>query len=504
MTNQNEGVNSVSLPHPVFSAEWVRQAECQAAQQMGISLFTLMQRAASAAFICAQQLFPQARHWLVLCGHGNNGGDGYEMARLARQAGIDVTLLAVDCGKPLPEEARAAQQGWCAAGGEIGCVESTWPNDIDLIVDGLLGTGLSHSPREPYQHLIMAINQHAAPVFSLDVPSGLVAESGCVPGVAVQADHTMTFLALKPGLLTGLARDYVGVLHHDALGLEHWFAQQVPLLQRIDASCLAQWLIPRRPCSHKGEHGRLLLVGGNCGFGGAIRMAGEAALRSGAGLVRVLTHKQHVAPLLAACPELMVQELTDETLRAGEAWADVLLIGPGLGQDQWAKDALSLIACSNKPSLWDADALNLLAISPDTRHNRVLTPHPGEAARLLGCSVAEIESDRLLSITKLVQKYGGAVVLKGAGSLIADAQGELAIADVGNPGMATGGMGDVLAGMIAAFIAQKLPLYRAACVGVVAHGAVADLLAARQGTRGLLPTDLLPYIPSVVNPEMKK
>jgi hydroxyethylthiazole kinase-like uncharacterized protein yjeF len=224
------------------------------------------------------------------------------------------------------------------------------------------------------------------------------------------------------------------------------------------------------------------LVGGDRRFGGAIRMAAEAALRSGAGLVRVLTHIEHVAPLLAARPELMAQALDEATLRQAMQWADVLVIGPGLGQAEWGKNALNVLQTSDKPALWDADALNLLALNPEKRQNRVMTPHPGEAARLLSCSTADIESDRLLAVRKLTARYGGVAVLKGAGTLIADEQ----------------------SGIIGGLLAQKLPLYNAACAGCVVHGAAGDRVAERQGTRGMLATDLLPDILHFVNPEWAK
>lgn len=463
-----------------------------------------MQRAAAAAFSLARLEFPLARHWLVLCGHGNNGGDGYEVALLARAAGIQVTLLAVESQKPLPDEAQAAQQGWEKAGEQTLNADADWPEDIDFIVDGLLGTGLSSAPRAPYAGLIAAINQHPAPVLALDIPSGLNAATGVVEGDAVNADVTVSFIALKPGLLTGKARDHVGKLHCDALGLESWLCGHLPVLQRLDASQLADWLHPRRPCSHKGDHGHLLVVGGDIGFAGAIRMAAEAALRAGAGMVRVLTHKQHLGPLLTARPELMVQELDEKSLAEGLEWADIVVLGPGMGQRTWGKKAFKQVTESQKTALFDADALNLLAITPQKRQNRVLTPHPGEASRLLGCSVKEIESDRLLAARKLSQRYGGVVVLKGAGSLISQDDGPLALADVGNAGMATGGMGDVLSGIIGGLLAQKLSLFAAACAGTVVHGAAADQLARVQGTRGMLATDLLTVIAPLVNPDLKK
>lgn len=504
MTNQREKRNGASLPHSVFSADWLRQAERQAAQDTGISLFTLMQRAAKAAFLLAQREFPKAHHWLILCGHGNNGGDGFEVARLAKAAGCRVTLLAVESEKPLPDEAESARLSWQKAGGDIGAPDSQWPQDVDLIIDGLLGTGLSSAPRAPYDALIASVNALSVPVISLDIPSGLDAQTGQAAGRVVHATHTISFIALKPGLLTGQARDYVGQLHCDALGLESWLGGHLAQLQRLDALQLGQWLHPRRPCSHKGEHGRLLVVGGDTGFAGAILMASEAALRTGAGLVRVLTHKEHAGPLLTARPELMVQELTAQSLDEGLEWADVLVIGPGLGQKEWGKQAVERALKWNKPALWDADALNLLAINPEKRQNRVLTPHPGEAARLLGCSTKEIESDRLLSVRRLTERYGGVVVLKGAGTLIAREHGEMAVADVGNAGMASGGMGDVLSGIIGGLLAQKLNVYDAACAGTVVHGAAADEIALRQGTRGMLATDLIAVIAPLVNPDLKK
>ena len=376
------------------------------------------------------------------------------------------------------------------------------PQDVDLIIDGLLGTGLQNAPRDNVVSLIEQANHFPAPIIALDIPSGLNAQTGATPGAVVQAAYTITFIALKPGLLTGKARDVVGQLRHHALGLEAWLTQQPTHLNRLDASQLAQWFTPRRPTSHKGDHGRLLVIGGDRGTAGAIRMAGEAALRAGAGLVKVLTRVENIAPIITARPELMVDELTQQSLDESLAWADVVVIGPGLGQAPWGKQALRKIDNFCKATLWDADALNLLAINPDKRHNRVITPHPGEAARLLNCSVAEIENDRLLSAQRLVKRYGGVVVLKGAGTIVADERGVMSIIDAGNAGMASGGMGDVLSGIIGALLGQALSPYDAACAGCIAHGAAADELAARYGTRGMLATDLFSTLRRVVNPDV--
>jgi NAD(P)H-hydrate epimerase len=200
----------------------------------------------------------------------------------------------------------------------------------------------------------------------------------------------------------------------------------------------------------------------------------------------------------------MVPRLTDDTLQQALAWADVVVIDPGLGIGEWARNTLKVLQFNNKPALWDADTLNLLALNPEKRQNRVNTPHPGEAARLLGCRIADIESNCLLSVRKLAQNYGGVVVLKGAGTLIASEHGEMTIADVGNAGMASGGMGDVLSGIIGGLLAQKPSLYDAACAGCVVHGTATDSVANKQGTRGLLATDLFAEIPYYVNPGLAK
>ena len=492
---------SKSIPHSVWPADWLRHSEKEAADILGLTLYELMLRAGEAAFQVAREHYPSARHWLILCGGGNNGGDGYVVARLCQAAGIQVTLLDAGGNKPLPEEAQQARQAWLNAGGIPHHEQAPWPESIDLIIDGILGTGLNTAPRNNVATLITQINNHPAPTIALDIPSGLLADTGAAPGAVVQADHCVTFITLKPGLLTGKARDVVGELHHTSLGLDAWLEINPAPIMRFDSQNLASWLPPRRPTSHKGDNGRLAIIGGDSGTAGAIRLAGEASVRSGAGLVRVMTRAENSIPLLTARPELMVHELTPESLDEALEWADVIAIGPGLGQKTWGQEALKRVEKSDKSMLWDADALNLLAISPDKRQNRIITPHPGEAARLLNCSIAQIESDRLQSARQLVKQYGGVVVLKGAGTIVAS-EYALAIIDVGNAGMGSGGMGDVLSGIIAALLAQKLTPFEAACAGCVAHGAAADMIARSTGTRGMLATDLFAALYPFINPDL--
>ncbi|MGL4858683.1 MAG: bifunctional ADP-dependent NAD(P)H-hydrate dehydratase/NAD(P)H-hydrate epimerase [Enterobacteriaceae bacterium] len=487
------------LPHSVYYADWIRKEERHGAQQLGIAMTELMERAGSEVFHLCRRLYPQARHWLILCGKGNNGGDGFVVARLARQIGVQVTLVACQSNDPQPEEAQQAKARWLQMAGEIISEQTPWPESVDLIIDALLGIGLNSAPRPPWSDLIARANAHSAPIVAIDIPSGLLADSGVALGEVICATHTQTVVALKPGLLTGQARDWVGQLHYADLGLAGWLQEKQAPVERLDQTQLCQWLPRRRRCAHKGEFGRLLLIGGDIGYGGAIRLAGEAALRSGAGLVRVLTHPRHVSALLAARPELMVEACDDQVLSEALQWADTLVVGPGLGQRSWGRQIMEQVVLCTLPAVWDADALNMLSADGNKQHNRILTPHPGEAARLLKCTVAEIESDRLLSARRLVEMYGGIAVLKGAGTIITDGQ-KCAIADVGNPGMGTGGMGDILSGIAGGLLAQKLPLYSAACAATVVHGAAADSVAAQQGERGMIATDLLTHLTHWLNP----
>lgn len=267
--------NPASIPHSVWHTDDIRRMEREAADSLGLTLYELMQRAGEAAFQVTREAYPNARHWLVLCGHGNNGGDGYVVARLAKAQGLDVTLLAQESDKALPEEAQQARDAWLNAGGVIHAADINGSDSVDVIIDALSGTGLKHAPREPLSTLIERANRHPAPVVAIDIPSGLLAQTGATPGAVINAAHTVTFIALKPGLLTGKARDVTGRLHVSTLGLDDWLAGQNAPLQRFDAQQLVHWLTPRRPTSHKGSHGRLVIIGGDHGTAGAIRMTGK-------------------------------------------------------------------------------------------------------------------------------------------------------------------------------------------------------------------------------------
>ncbi|MGH8458750.1 MAG: NAD(P)H-hydrate dehydratase, partial [Nevskiales bacterium] len=377
--------------------------------------------------------------------------------------------------------------------------------DAEVIVDALLGIGLTRPAEGAFRQIIDAINHaHAGGVrvLAVDIPSGLDADRGIVLGAAVKADVTVCFIGLKLGLLTGVGSHHCGRLVFAGLDIPTAaYTGLTPAALRITDSQRRAALPPRRRDAHKGSHGHVVLIGGDAGMAGAIRLAGEACLRGGAGLVSIATRAAHAALITQARPELMcqgIEQLSD--LDPLLARASVIAIGPGLGQSDWGHVIWDKIKSSSLPMVADADALNLLAQKPFHRDDWVLTPHPGEAARLLGCGSAKIQADRPAAVAALAERYGGVVVLKGAGTLVQVAGEGLHVCDAGNPGMATGGMGDLLCGVIAALRAQGLDAATAARTGVHIHARAGDTAAAQAGERGLLPSDLLSHIRALANP----
>ena len=495
------------LPQALWRTEQIRRAELLLSNLLECDLYCLMERAGAALLATLQQHWPRAERLWIVCGRGNNGGDGYVLARLALAAGLQVKVLAQ--GEPKAgTEAAEARRRWL----EVGGVESTWPLALDtdltphLVVDALLGIGPERELQGDVLEWIEAINRLGVPVLSADLPSGLHADSGRRLGPVVNADVTLTFIGLKMGLLTGAAPDHVGRLQLAQLATtsevepEVLWATEQPSAWRIDYFQLQNLLQPRPRTAHKGVAGRVLVIGGGEGMPGSIRLAAEAALRAGAGLVKVLTHEGHHQSIVVGRPELMLTTPGSDAaeVRAQAQWASVRVLGPGLGQTSWARELWQQQLGLPGPLLIDADGLNLLAEMPAKRDNWILTPHPGEAARLLACSTARVEADRFAAVRCLQQRYGGVVVLKGAGTLIADESG-CWLAQEGNPGMASGGMGDLLSGIIAALWAQGYAPITAAQLGVCVHGEAGDC-AATEGERGMLASDLLPFVHRLVNP----
>jgi hydroxyethylthiazole kinase-like uncharacterized protein yjeF len=492
------------LPAEVYRAAQVRELDRRAIEQHGIPGFMLMQRAANAVFRELRWRWPDARRIVVLCGPGNNGGDGLLVAALAHAEGFDV-CVSLSCEPSLlKDDAARALAELEASGLRTQAWHSNVLADAEVVVDALLGIGLTRPVSGQIHDMITAINHaHGAGcrVLAVDVPSGLDADRGIVLGAAVEADVTVSFIGLKLGLLTGQGPHHCGRLVFADLDVSSdVYADVSPAAVRMTEEYRHAALQPRRRDSHKGDHGHVLLVGGDTGMAGAIRLAGEACLRAGAGLVSLATRATHAAFITQARPELMCQGIEQlSELEPQLARASVIAIGPGLGQADWGRAVWDKIKSSRLPLVVDADALNLLAQKPLRRDDWILTPHPGEAARLLGCSTRDIQTDRPAAVKALAERYGGVVVLKGAGTLV-QADGDLAVCDAGNPGMAVGGMGDLLCGVIAALRAQGLDAATAARVGVFIHARAGDAAAAQGGERGLMPSDLLMPIRMLSNP----
>lgn len=473
----------------------------------GLSGMVLMKRAARAALAVLREQWPAATRITVLCGGGNNGGDGYLLAALAAEAGLLPRVIAVVPPAALRGDAAVAAEYAAGASVPIDTRFDDAPAmDLacDVLVDALLGTGASGAPREAFARTIEAINRAGVPVLSLDVPSGLSADTGWAEGAVVKADVTVMFITHKQGLYTAQAPDVCGQLIHAPL------VDQLPAMDDVHAtallslpSLLSLHLPPRQPTAHKGHGGHVMLVGGDAGMGGAIVLAAEAAARVGAGLTSAVTQPQHVAALLVRRPEVMAHGVT-----SGQALAPlldkptVLVVGPGLGQSAWSEQMLQQSTLSGLPLVLDADGLNLLAMGRVVRQRHrpdwVLTPHPGEAARLLKTNTETVQCDRFAAVRAVQAQYGGTVILKGPGTLVCDVEGRVTLCAGANPAMASGGMGDVLAGLVGGLLAQGLVPSAAAQLAVCLHASM-GLQAAGSSTRGVLAADLLAQLPAALD-----
>ena len=495
----------------IYTAAQVRALDAFEIEKRRVPGFTLMTRAAEAATRLLRARWPQARRLAVVCGAGNNGGDAYVLARLAQEAGLEVLVLAATPPDKLTGDAHRAPEQWLAAGGRAHPFAADALSGCDLIVDGLLGTGFRPPARPETLAVIRAINAARRPVLALDIPSGVDADSGAVVDEAVRADLTLSFVGLKSGLFLGAGPEHAGAVMLDDLGVVAPAQKEfTPLMRRIDEAELAAAL-PRRPRdTHKGSSGRVLVVGGGVGMPGAVRMTGIAALRVGAGLVTVAAAAENLVPVTAAHPELIYLPVSSGTsLEEPLRNAGVVAVGPGLGTGEWAQRLWSQVLRANLPAaVVDADALNLLAQNPvKLPAEWIITPHPGEAARLLGVETRAVQADRLAAVRELRAKYGAVSVLKGAGTLVASGPAgeatsdasDLHICDRGNPGMATAGMGDVLTGVIAGLRAQMPDSALAARVGVLVHALAGDS-AAQGGQRGLIASDVVAELRGWVNP----
>lgn len=462
----------------LYTAEWVRELDRRAIEDYGIRGYDLMVRAGRAAFRLLRLRWPRARRIAVYCGGGNNGGDGLVVARLALEAGCTVDPGLAGDPDRLKRAAGEACRAWADAGGTAAPLDAVDPALADVIVDALLGTGLDRTVHGAIGAAIEAINDAAAPVLALDIPSGLQADTGSVMGTAVRAEATITFIGHKRGLFTAAGPDCVGAVFSDDLDVPAGiYADEDPSIEVITRARVARTLPRHQPAAHKGDRGRVLVVGGDHGYAGAVRLAAEAALRAGAGLIAVATRALHAPALAAARPELMARGIEDPASELPEllATADVVVAGPGLGSGDWGRAALRAIReAARGRLLLDADALNLGAAEPGLAPTAtIVTPHPGEAGRLLGIDTAAVQADRFAALEGLIDRCGCTVVLKGAGTLVGAPGQGMALLPGARPELGVGGTGDVLSGVIAGLLSQGLAPHDAARTGAWLHGAAA-------------------------------
>ncbi|QJD58981.1 NAD(P)H-hydrate dehydratase [Pseudomonas sp. gcc21] len=491
------------MPFGICTAAQTRELDARIIAA-GTPGFELMQRAAEAVWQTLSVRWAAVGQLSVLAGSGNNAGDGYLVARLAHNAGWQVRVLAVKPPERLQGDAAKAWQTALAAGVEV----LAWSASAHLkgvVVDAMLGTGVRGDVSEPYKSVIEAVNASGLPVVAVDVPSGLDPDRGVVLGHAIRANLTVTFIAPKLGLFTAQGPDQAGDIAFAQLE-EVPGASVRPVAERLVLERLASSLPRRVRAAHKGMFGHVLVIGGDLGMGGAIMLAAETALRSGAGRVSVATRSAHIAPLLARCPEVMAHAVdSPEALSPLLKKATTLVVGPGLGRSEWGWGLLDQALASGLSRVFDADALNEIAV----RHRdglllgdqTVITPHPAEAGRLLGCSTAEVQADRLRAVTMLADRFGCAVILKGVGSLVAGPAcfaAPVGLCTHGNPGMAVAGMGDVLSGLVGALLAQQVEPGSAARYATLIHAQAGDC-AAVSGESGILASDLIGPIRTILN-----
>ena len=479
----------------LYSCDQVRTLDRLAIDRDNISGLQLMQRAGMVVFKHILQYY--RKHAVtVFCGSGNNGGDGYVIAMLAKEKGIAVQLIHLKQPRQLKGDAKRAYEIANEAGVPMADFSPEMVLEDCVIVDALLGTGLKGSVKRTYRDAIELINNSNLTVVAVDLPSGLNADTGDVGNICVKAQTTISFIGLKQGLFTNHGPDYCGKIVYQDLAVKSTIFDEIkPVAIKLQLSSLLRHLKPRQSSSHKNDYGHVIVVGGDYGYAGASLLAAEAALRTGAGLVSVATRQEHISTIVARRPEIMAHAVdSSKSLQTLVKKASVLIIGPGLGQSLWSRKMLNCALKADIPSILDADALNLVArdqIQLNTmNHPYILTPHPKEAARLLNVETVQIQKDRFSAVKKISKKFHAQVLLKGTGSLVCVSNNStIGVCTAGNPGMATGGMGDVLSGIIGGLLAQGVNQNHCLALATCLHAEAADM-AAKGQQRSLLPSDL--------------
>lgn len=515
------------LPTKLYTLEQLYALDRIASEDFGVPGVELMTRAAESVFAVLMQQWPNVAHVGFVVGPHNKGGDAYALAMLALQHELEISFYTVGDHSldTLGASLIRTRANALAAGLKVEPFTGVIDNNIDVLIDGIVS--VAGAVEGDYCQAIAAVNSHRADVLSLDFPSGLNIDTGQCDPCTVSANVTVTFLGMKPGLLTASGPDYCGSIACSTLGLpDALYEHLTSAIDRISYQHLVKhnnMMVPRLGNTHKGDFGHALIVGGDRGFGGAVMLACESAARTGAGLVSCATQPDNVASLNVRRPEVMAWGVASGLELAPLIdRASVIAIGTGLGQSGWSEMLLQQVLECDLPMVLDADALNIIARyqqRPDfSQRDVVMTPHPAEAARLLGCNLHDVQQDRFSAARKLAQTYDAVVILKGQGSIVASPSGELAVCSDGNAGMSSGGMGDVLTGVVASILAQNLirqtevdmcsrhlrklvtSPWDAARLACCVHSSAADEAAHLRGQRGLLACDVIEYLTARMNP----
>jgi NAD(P)H-hydrate epimerase len=499
----------------VVTAELIRDLDRRAINEIGIPGTVLMENAGRAAADAVVSRFGPAsgRSFWIACGTGNNGGDGFAVARLLKLAGADVFVQVAGDPERIRGDARIHYDVMRRIGLSVSAAP---PKASDVKIDALLGTGIQGAPREEIASVIEALNDSPGPTVAVDIPSGVDSDTGRAPGAAVRAELTVTFGYPKLGHFLAPGADLAGELVVSPIGFP-WDLLECATPYAWIRPDLLRPLLPARPReAHKGLYGHLLVIGGSRGMSGAPTMAARAALRTGVGLVTVAAPAAAQPVIASRIDEAMTVALPETGGALAESAAeealelagrmDAVCLGPGMTRMPGAAAAVrALLRRIEKPVVLDADGLNALAEQPDSIAGRsaptILTPHPGECARLLQTDTAAIQADRVGSARDAAKRYASIVVLKGARTLVCDGRRPdlpVSINTTGSPGMATGGSGDTLTGIIGAFAARGMDPFDAACLGVYLHGSAGDIAAARIGQDGLTAGDIGESVPAAI------
>ena len=480
---------------PLYTAEQSRQIDATAIRDLEISGQSLMARAGAFAYEIAKPHWPDDAEALVVCGSGNNGGDGYVVAVLALKAGKKVRVLQVK--PPTSKDAIFYAAQYQEFGGQYTDLQNAQTQSWALVIDALFGTGLNRAPTDEAADTLKFLNGISAYKLALDIPSGLNGDTGQAYDPCFRAHATATFITHKTGQYTGAAKGFIGSLNFSNLEVP----EQITAAFKHPAQLLSKPVMEKRNAdSHKGQYGNVLVIGGSRGMLGAALLAGRSALKTGAGLVKLGVASEQIDQVPVHCPELMSFDVqSSQQLNQAVTDSDVVALGPGLDPEGEIDNLMQCVLDSQKKSVMDAGALRWLAHNPCRNAHWVLTPHPGEAAGLLKVSTADVQNDRYGAVQEIVNQYGGVCILKGAGSLVCESGSPVAVCAEGNPGMASAGMGDVLTGCVATLTAQSSSLFKAACTATWLHANGADHYAEEHGEAGLTASDVLLQIPLLMH-----